>query len=129
MVLDSVAAVGRGRAGAEVIAFPGTQPEADPERDAARRRLRDVIESAVQRLPPPLRTVFVLRDVEELSVEETAIQLGLKPATVKTRFHRARRRLRHHLHSDIAATLSRTFPFAGTRCSRMAERVIERLRR
>lgn len=112
--------------GAEIIAFPGAQA-ADPERAAARRQLRDLVEAAVDLLPRPLRVVFILRDVEELSIAETASQLGLPPATVKTRLHRARRQLRTHLRDDIAASLSGTFPFGGTRCSHMADRVVGQL--
>jgi len=95
----------------------------DPERAAARRQLRGVIEAAVDHLPQPFRTVFVLRDMEGLSVEETALSLGLKPETVKTRLHRARRLLRRTLNERFSDTLSDTFPFAGARCDRIIARV------
>lgn len=116
------------RLGAEVIAFPGSE-SVDPERAAARRQLRDLIEAAVERLPRPMRLVFMLRDVEELSIAETSCQLRVPPATVKTRLHRARKQLREHLHDEIAANLAGTFPFAGARCRRMAELVLDGLRR
>ena len=112
---------------AEVIAFPGAH-NFDPERAVARHQLREVIEAAVERLPRPLRVVFVLRDIEELSIVETASQLGLRTATVKTRLHRARKQIRAHLHAEVAATLTGTFPFAGARCAKMADRVVQRLR-
>lgn len=114
--------------GGEIIAFPGPPAATDPEREAARRQLREVLEAAVDCLPPWLRVVFVLRDVEELSTAETAAQLGVKEATVKTRLHRARRLLRSSLDTDIATALTGAFPFAGARCARMAEQVAERLR-
>jgi RNA polymerase sigma-70 factor (ECF subfamily) len=105
------------------ILFLDGPPSDDPERAAARRQLRGVIEAAVDHLPQPFRTVFVLRDMEGLSVEETALSLGLKPDTVKTRLHRARRLLRRTLNERFSDTLSDTFPFAGARCERIIARV------
>lgn len=113
--------------GAQVVAFPGAEPPPDPETSAARGQLRAVIEAAVERLPAPLRLVFVLRDMEELSTAETAAQLDLGEATVKTRLHRARRQLRSQLDIEIADSLTGAFPFAGARCACMAERVVARL--
>lgn len=114
--------------GAVVLPFPMTPAATDPERAAARRQLRQAIEAAIERLPRPLRIVFVLRDVEELSTAETASQLRIPDATVKTRLHRARRQLRDLLDSEIAATLAGAFPFSGLRCARMADRVVQGLR-
>lgn len=113
---------------AHVIVFPESHSAMDPESATARHQLRGMIEGAVERLPRPLRLVFVLREIEELSTAETAGQLGLPEATVKTRLHRARRQLREHLDTEIAATLTGTFPFAGARCARMADSVVARLR-
>lgn len=107
---------------AQILFLDGPQSD-DPERAAARRQLRGVIEAAVDHLPQPFRTVFVLRDMEGLSVEETALSLGLKPETVKTRLHRARRLLRRMLNERFSDTLSDTFPFAGARCDRIIARV------
>lgn len=107
---------------AQILFFDGA-PIDDPERAAARRQLRGVVEAAVDHLPQPFRTVFVLRDMEGLSVEETALSLGLKPETVKTRLHRARRLLRRTLNERFSDTLSGTFPFAGARCDRIIARV------
>lgn len=115
--------------GAEIIAFPGPGPVPDPESAAARRQLRELIEAAVERLPAPMRLVFILRDIEEMSIAETAAQLGLKEATVKTRLHRARKLLRGTLDAEIAATLTGAFPFGGARCAGMAERVVAGLAR
>ena len=112
----------------QIIGFPGRPASDDPESAAARRQLREVIEAAVERLPRDLRVVFVLREIEEMSTTETAEQLGLPEATVKTRLHRARRRLRDLLDAEVAAALRGTFPFAGARCQRMADSVIRRLR-
>jgi RNA polymerase sigma-70 factor (ECF subfamily) len=68
-----------------------------------------------------------MRDIEEMSVEETASQLGLRPETVKTRLHRARRLLRQALNETLASTLVDAFPFAGTRCAHMTDAVLSRL--
>jgi RNA polymerase sigma-70 factor (ECF subfamily) len=110
-----------------VIPFPLMAGNTDPERAAAQRQIRRIIERAIDDLPDVLRVVFVMRDVEELSIEETADFLGLPPATVKTRLHRARRRLRRALDEQLASTLTGAFPFAGRRCRQTADLVLERL--
>jgi RNA polymerase sigma-70 factor, ECF subfamily len=103
------------------------QPGTDPERAAAQQQIRHLIEGAIDELPENFRTVFVMRDVEEMSVEETASFLDIEPATVKTRLHRARRLLRQALDQQLASTLTEAFPFDGKRCTQTADRVLERL--
>src|SRR4051812_872651 len=61
----------------------------NPEAAAARAQLRGLLERAVDDLPASFRLVFVMRDLEEMSVEETAAHLKLKPETVRTRLFRA----------------------------------------
>ena len=61
---------------------------------AARAEVRRLLERAVDELPDPSRLVFILRDIEEMRIEETAAQLEIRPETVKTRLHRARKLLR-----------------------------------
>jgi RNA polymerase sigma-70 factor (ECF subfamily) len=68
-----------------------------PEADVMRRQVAKLLERAIARLPETFRPVFVLRDVEELSVEETAEALQISKETVKTRLLRARRRLQEEL--------------------------------
>jgi RNA polymerase sigma-70 factor, ECF subfamily len=75
----------------------------DPLRAALHGELRTQIDRAIAELPEPLRVVVVLRDIEELSTEETAAQLGLSPGAVKVRLHRARLRLREVLAGYLAA--------------------------
>lgn len=118
--LDAVSAGGR------VLAFPSLT--ADPEAEADRARLRDLLERAVDGLPEPFRIVFVLRAIEEMSTEETAEHLGIRPETVKTRLHRARRLMRLAIEREASGALSGVFPFDGARCTHMAERVLMRLR-
>ena len=96
-----------------------------PDSALAREQIRRMLEAAVARLPQDFRTVFVLREIEGLSVEETAEALDLVPATVKTRLLRARRRLQKDLAPEVRATLSGTFPFAGVDCEALTRRVVE----
>jgi RNA polymerase sigma-70 factor (ECF subfamily) len=100
----------------------------DPQALAANADLRRLLEHAIQRLPEQVRTAFVLREVEGLSVEETAEYLGIPAATVKTRDHRARNLLRSYLSENIDATIPQTFPFLGARCDRIVEKVLARLK-
>lgn len=111
----------------QVIPFPSKFGNEDPAVSAARVQIRHLLEHAIDRLPEAFRTVYMMREVEECTVEETASQLGIKPETVKTRLHRARRLLRASLHDTLAATMSEAFPFMGQRCARMTEAVMARL--
>ena len=110
-----------------VVMFPGVNSMDDPEAAAARAEVRRLLERAVDELPDPYRLVFILRDIDDMSIEETATQLGIRPETVKTRLHRARRLLRERLDAKLASALKDTFPFAGARCARIAEAVMARL--
>lgn len=114
-------------ASAQVVAFPGAFGSASPEADAARSEIRRLIEHAVDDLPDGFRIVFVMRDIEECTIEETAANLGLKPDTVKTRLHRARRLLREALDAKLAAAVVEAFPFMGVRCKRITEAVLAQL--
>jgi len=102
----------------------GSTTGASPESAVARDQLRRLLEEAIAGLPDAFRLVFVLRDVEGMSVEETSEALGVLPATVKTRLLRARRRLQQSLAPDVHSALSGSFPFAGGDCDAMTARVI-----
>lgn len=111
-----------------IIPFPlNANPPADPERDMAQRQICQMLEHAIDELPEDFRTVLVARVVEDMSVEETADLLGLRPETVKTRLHRARRMLKASLSDQIGPLVTGVFPFDGMRCARIADRVIEGL--
>jgi RNA polymerase sigma-70 factor (ECF subfamily) len=73
---------------------PGENWAKRPDDELQSQELRDHIQSAVDSLPELYRTVFLIRDVEGLSTEETAEVLGISIPTVKTRLHRARIALR-----------------------------------
>ena len=114
----------------DTMADPADQNMQDqPERAAMRMQARALIERKIDALPDAFRTVFVLRAVEELSVEETAICLEIPEATVRTRFFRARSLLRESLAREIDFALDDAFAFAGARCDRIVTRVFQRLPR
>ena len=104
----------------------GSETES-PDAAIAREQIRKLLEQAVADLPDVFRTVFVLREVEGLSNEETAELLGVPPATVKTRLFRARRRLQQMLAPEMGTALSGTFPFAGADCAALTDRVLRAL--
>jgi RNA polymerase sigma-70 factor (ECF subfamily) len=68
--------------------------------------------------------VFVLRAVEQLSVAEAAAVLDIKPATVKTRYHRARRLLQAMLHRKVDDATRDLFPFDGSQCDQLVAAVL-----
>jgi RNA polymerase sigma-70 factor (ECF subfamily) len=92
-----------------------------------RSELARSIEKAIARLPEEFRIVLVLRDIEDMSIEETADALGVIPATVKTRHLRARRRLRREIDPDFRAVMAETLRFDGDECDAMTERAVAAL--
>lgn len=71
--------------------------DGNPEQRYSNEELRQILDQAIQNLKPTFRTVFLLRDVEELSTEETAAALDLSIPAVKSRLLRARLELRERL--------------------------------
>jgi RNA polymerase sigma-70 factor (ECF subfamily) len=112
--------------GGQVIPFPGAG-SGTPESDTARAETRRLMETAIDELPDAFRLVFILREIEECTVEETADRLGLLPETVKTRLFRARKLLRKALHDKLLSSLTEAFPFLGARCQRITDAVLARL--
>ena len=109
------------------MAAPFSAHELDPEQAAALADIRRLLERAISGLPEHYRIVFVMRDVEEMSIEETALLLGLQPQTVSTRLHRARKLLRQALQDKLAGVFTDTFLFGGARCDRLTQAVLDRL--
>ncbi|ODS93312.1 MAG: RNA polymerase subunit sigma [Comamonas sp. SCN 65-56] len=97
-----------------------------PEGAAMREEVRKLLENRIDRLPDAYRTVFMLRAVQEMSVEEVAHALQIPEATVRTRFFRARGLLREGLASEMDMGLNDAFSFDGERCDRIVERTLER---
>lgn len=110
---------------AQIIPFPASH--GDPERIMAQREIHHLLERAIDALREPFRVVLVARLVEEMSIEETAALFHLRPQTVKTRLHRARRLLCADLERQVGPVLTDVFPFDGARCERLADAVIARL--
>jgi RNA polymerase sigma-70 factor, ECF subfamily len=102
----------------------GSEISRSPEAETMRTQIAKMLERAVANLPEALRPVFVLREIEGLSVEETAEVLQIPTGTVKTRLLRSRRRLQRELDPEIREALHDTFPFAGRDCDTLTERVL-----
>ena len=102
----------------------GSTSGTSPETEVARMQVRRLLEDAISALPPGFRLVFVLRAIEGMTVEATAEALELKPATVKTRFLRARRLLQDVLAPELSAALADSFAFAGGDCEGLTDRVV-----
>jgi RNA polymerase sigma-70 factor, ECF subfamily len=112
---------------AQIIHFPQSNPNDDPERTMAQRQILHLVEQATDDLPDAFRLVFMARVIEGLTVEETSGLFDIKPETVKTRLHRARQLIRDRLESEIGPILTDAFPFAGRRCERLTSAVLTRL--
>ena len=99
-----------------------------PETAAMRADMRRLLEQKLDELPVAFRTVFVMREVEEMTVEETAECLAIPSATVRSRLFRARALLRESLARDLDMASAEVFAFAGERCDRIVARALERFR-
>jgi RNA polymerase sigma-70 factor (ECF subfamily) len=86
-----------------------------------------LLESSILQLPELYRSVFMLRDVEQMSIEEVAQILNLSDSTVKVRLHRARRALRKMILSRTGTQTASAFAFEAPRCDRVVARVFERI--
>ena len=115
---------------------PGTHADIDlmkaddsnsPDRAAARAELRALLERKLDELPDVFRVVFVLRSVEELSIEETAQCLAIPEATVRSRHFRARNLLRESLSQEMDLIERDMFEFGGAHCDRIVANVLARI--
>lgn len=111
---------------AEDASMPNTT-SASPEQDAERAEVRRLIERNIDKLPDAFRCVFVLRALEEMTVEETASCLGIAEATVRSRYFRARGLMRESIAHEIDLNHGDAFSFAGARCDRIVAGVLARL--
>ena len=102
----------------------GSMQNGAPDAELARAQMRGMLEGAIADLPQDFRTVFVFREVEGLTVEETAAVLDIPAATVKTRHFRARKRLQEALAPELKNALMGSFPFAGVDCARLTAQVL-----
>ncbi len=100
-----------------------------PEATAAISDIRNLLEHEIDSLGDGFREVFVMRAIEQMSVEETANALNIRPETVKSRLHRAKATLRAGLEEHLTAASLEAFPFGGSRCARTTGTVIARLQK
>jgi RNA polymerase sigma-70 factor (ECF subfamily) len=140
VVNEALGRLRRTRRGAEVIRLAGDLPDGEshaarsvdaaptPEASAMQSEARRIIEGKIDELPDAFRTVFILRAVEEMSVEETAAALDIPEATVRSRFFRARALLRESVARSVDVALGQAFGFDGERCDRIVANVIARLK-
>jgi RNA polymerase sigma-70 factor (ECF subfamily) len=105
---------------------PSAEPEC-PDEALSRADVRRLLEAKIDALPDPYSAVFVLRAVQELSVEEISEALGISKATVRSRYARARSLLRSSLTKELQDALGDAFAFAGTRCDRMVNSVLTQI--
>ncbi len=99
-----------------------------PSSATLRAEIRRMLERRIDELPLAFRTVFVMREVEDMTVEETADCLGIPATTVRTRLFRARGLLREALARDMDNATVDVFDFAGARCDRIVAGVLARSR-
>lgn len=123
--IDSVS--GGVEMGSNVIHLPN-RDGSGPEDMAGNRELRRLLETAIDELPDTFRLVFLMREVEGMSVAEIADALSIPESTVKTRAFRARRELRCRIENELEPVKDGAFTFLGARCDRMVSRVLEQLR-
>ena len=109
------------------VGFVTTGESERPDRMLGRAQLRELLERKLDALPELFRIVFVLRSVEDMSVEETAQCLGVPEATVCTRYFRAKRLLRESLAEEIDLAERDVFDFGGDHCDRVVAAVLRRL--
>jgi RNA polymerase sigma-70 factor, ECF subfamily len=105
--------------------FPS--PQRSPERQVADAELRNLLERSILELPDTYRSVYVLRDVEQMSIDEVSKVLELSESTVKVRLHRARRALRKLIMSRTGAQVLSAFAFEAPRCDRVVAGVFQRI--
>lgn len=97
----------------------------NPEQQTANSEIGRLLEQAVEELPDAYRTIFVLRDVEEMSTTDAAEALEISEENVKVRLHRARALLRKNLYARAGMEKRETFTFHAVRCDRVVKNVFE----
>jgi RNA polymerase sigma factor (sigma-70 family) len=104
-----------------------TPEDQNPDEMAQRREVRALLQASIEDLPVIYRSVFILRAVQEVSVQETAFCLSVSEDVVKTRFLRARAMLRDMLATRVETGVQDTFGFDGARCDAVLAHVMAQL--
>jgi RNA polymerase sigma-70 factor (ECF subfamily) len=102
-------------------------PFNSPEQMAARDEIREVVQRAIDELPPTLRTVIMLREIEGMSTSETAEVREISEDNLNVRLHRAKAALREKLIERAGEEAPHLFIFEAPRCDRLVERVFEHI--
>lgn len=101
----------------------------DPEQQASNSEIRRLLEEAVEKLPDAYRTIFMLRDEEDMSTTDAAEVLEITEDNVKVRLHRARALLRKSLYARAGMERKEAFNFHAVRCDRVVKNVFERIQK
>jgi RNA polymerase sigma-70 factor (ECF subfamily) len=101
----------------------------NPEQHASNSEIRSLLEESVEKLPDAYRTIFMLRDVEEMSTTEAADVLEISEDNVKVRLHRARALLRKSLYASAGMERKEAFNFHAVRCDRVVKNVFEKIQK
>jgi RNA polymerase sigma-70 factor (ECF subfamily) len=111
----------------EATMKPMVSPERNPEEQLAGREDAAQVEAALDGLPESYRVVFMMREVQQLSVAETADCLELSEENVKVRLHRAKAMLRDALYARMESAAPKAHQFLGARCDHIVASVMERI--
>jgi RNA polymerase sigma-70 factor, ECF subfamily len=101
----------------------------DPEQQASNSEIRRLLEKAVEKLPDAYRTIFMLREVEDMSTTDAADVLEITEENAKVRLHRARALLRKSLYKRAGMERREAFNFHAVRCDRVVKKVFERIQK
>lgn len=101
----------------------------NPEQQASNSEIRSLLEEAIEKLPDAYRTIFMLRDVEEMSTTDAAEVLDISEGNAKVRLHRARALLRKSLYTRAGMERKEAFNFHAVRCDRVVKNVFERIQK
>src|SRR6202521_3772161 len=101
----------------------------NPEQQASNSEIRSLLEEAVEKLPDAYRTIFILRDLEDMSTTDAADVLEITEDNVKVRLHRARALLRKSLYARAGMERKEAFTFHAVRCDRVVNNVFERIQK
>lgn len=96
-----------------------------PDQQSIDQETREVLEKAINKLPPKYRSVYIMREVEEMSTKDTALALEISESNVKVRLMRAKKKLRHILEDEVKDT--EAFVFLGQRCDEIVENVMRKI--
>lgn len=97
-----------------------------PEKQFMQKELSGIIENAIKSLPQKHQTVFMMREIENMNVQETAQSLNITNENVKVRLHRAKELLKTNI--TLASGTPEIFPFLQTRCDRVVLFVLQNIR-